>query len=118
MGTKNPTGPCGPTPRSGSTKGARGGLAANAGAAPAKANNPATPYTPEEFAEESYCCWQEGCSIVHIHAKDPATGYASADLTKIRPTIEAIRARAPELILNMSSAISPGPLMPALVKAA
>jgi len=82
--------------------------AALAGGATTKANNPATPYTPEEFAEESYRCWQEGCSIVHVHAKDPATGYATADMDKIRPTIEAIRARCPEIILNMSSAITPG----------
>jgi len=82
--------------------------AALAGGATTKANNPNTPYTPEEFAEESYRCWQEGCSIVHIHAKDPDTGFATADMTKIKPTIEAIRARAPELIVNMSSAISPG----------
>jgi len=82
--------------------------AALAGGGTTKANNPNTPYTPEEFAEESYKCWSEGCSIVHIHAKDPATGMATPDMTKIRPTIEAIRARAPELIVNMSTAITAG----------
>lgn len=82
--------------------------AALAGGATTKFNNPNTPYTPEEFAEESYRCWNEGCSIVHIHAKDPKTGLATPDLTKIRPVIEAIRARVPELIINMSSAITGG----------
>jgi 3-keto-5-aminohexanoate cleavage enzyme len=82
--------------------------AALAGGATTKANNPNTPYTPEEFAEESYKCWNEGCSIVHIHAKDPKIGIATPDIKKIRPTIEAIRAKAPELIINMSSAITAG----------
>ena len=48
--------------------------AALAGGTTTKRNNPNTPYTPEEFAEEAYRCWNEGCSIVHIHAKDPKTG--------------------------------------------
>jgi len=82
--------------------------AALAGGATTKNNNPNTPYSPEEFAEESYRCWNEGCSIVHIHAKNPKTGLATPDLTLIRPVIEAIRAKAPELIINMSSAITGG----------
>jgi 3-keto-5-aminohexanoate cleavage enzyme len=82
--------------------------AALAGGGTNKKNNPNVPYTPEEFAEEAYRCWSEGCSIVHIHAKDPRTGLGTPDMEKIRPVIEAIRARAPELILNMSSAIASG----------
>lgn len=80
--------------------------AALAGGATTKANNPSTPYSPEEFAEESYKCWNEGCSVVHIHAKDPKTGMATADIPRIKETIDAIREKAPELIINMSSAIS------------
>ncbi len=82
--------------------------AALAGGATTKANNPNTPYSPEEFAQEAYNCWNEGCSIVHVHAKDPDTGLATPDLEKIRPVIEAIRSRAPEMIINMSSAIAAG----------
>ena len=63
--------------------------AALAGGATTKENNPNTPYTPEEFAEESYRCYQEGVSIVHIHAKNPDTGMATADLKIVRPVIEA-----------------------------
>ena len=80
--------------------------AALAGAATTKANNPNTPYTPEEFAEESYRCLQEGVSIVHIHAKEPDTGKATPDLNLLRPTIQAIQDRCPELIINISTGIS------------
>jgi len=77
------------------------------GAATMKTQNPAVPYTPEEFAEESYRCMNEGAAIVHIHARDPESGQPTADITKIRATIDAVRQRCPGLIINMSTAIGP-----------
>ena len=82
--------------------------AALTGAATMKEQNAAVPYTPEEFAEESYRCMNEGASVVHIHVRDPETGHPTADLDKIRTTIEAVRDRCPGLIINMSTAIGPG----------
>lgn len=82
--------------------------AALAGGATSKNNNPATPYTPEEFAEESYQCLQEGVSIVHIHAKDPSTGMATADVKIIKQTIAAIRDRCPDLIINLTTGYPEG----------
>mgnify|MGYP005836554219 CR=1 FL=1 len=79
--------------------------AALAGAATRKEQNPAVPYTPQEFAEESFKCWKAGAAIVHIHVRDPKTGAPTADISQIRETIDAIRNRCPELIINMSSAI-------------
>jgi 3-keto-5-aminohexanoate cleavage enzyme len=81
--------------------------AALAGAATRKEQNPSVPYTPQEFAEESYKCWKAGASIVHIHARDPQTGNPTAEIPKIRETIDAIRQECPDLIINMSSAIGP-----------
>jgi len=82
--------------------------AALAGAATRKEQNPAVPYTPQEFAEESFKCWKAGAAIVHIHVRDPQTGFPTAEIPKIRETINAIRDKCPELIINMSSAIGPG----------
>jgi 3-keto-5-aminohexanoate cleavage enzyme len=81
--------------------------AALTGAATMKEQNPAVPYTPEEFAEESYKCMSEGAAVVHIHVRDPETGRPTADIEKIRPTIEAVRDRCPGLLINMSTAIGP-----------
>jgi 3-keto-5-aminohexanoate cleavage enzyme len=81
--------------------------AALTGAATTRAQNPAIPYTPEEFAEESYQCMNEGASVVHVHVRDPNTGLPTADIDKIRATIQAIRDRCPGLVINMSSAIGP-----------
>ncbi|MDI6755076.1 MAG: 3-keto-5-aminohexanoate cleavage protein [Thermodesulfobacteriota bacterium] len=82
--------------------------AALTGAATRKEQNPTVPYTPQEFAEESYKCWKAGASIVHIHVRDPQTGFPTAEIPKIRDTINAIKDKCPELIINMSSAIGPG----------
>jgi 3-keto-5-aminohexanoate cleavage enzyme len=82
--------------------------AALAGAATFKEQNPAVPYTPEEFAEESYKCMNEGAAVVHIHVRDPENGFPTPDLGKIKTTIEAIRDRCPGLIINMSTAIAAG----------
>jgi 3-keto-5-aminohexanoate cleavage enzyme len=81
--------------------------AALTGAATMKEQNQSVPYMPEEFAEESYKCMNEGASVVHIHVRDPQTGRPTTDIAKIRTTIQAIRDRCPGLIINMSTAIGP-----------
>jgi len=83
--------------------------AALSGGGTMKQMNEAVPYTPEEFAEEAYKAFNSGATVVHIHARDVELGgMPTADMRKIRPTIEAIRARCPELLINMSSAITIG----------
>jgi 3-keto-5-aminohexanoate cleavage enzyme len=78
-----------------------------AGAATMKEQNPAVPYTPEEFAEESYKCMNEGAAVVHIHVRDPRTGRPTTEIDKIRTTIQAVRDKCPGLIINMTTAIGP-----------
>ena len=65
--------------------------------------NPNTPYTPEEFAKESYKCLQEGVSILHIHAKDLETGFGTMDVQLHREIVAAIQDRCPEIIINIST---------------
>ena len=80
--------------------------AALAGAVTIKRQNPAVPYTPEEFGEEAKKCYDAGAAIVHIHARDPEKGNPSADLDQIKATLEAIKAKAPNILINLSTAIS------------
>lgn len=77
--------------------------AALAGGATTKNNNPNTPYTPEEFAEETHKCFQEGVSMVHIHAKDPDTGMATMDVQAHRDIVAAVKEKCPEMIINIST---------------
>ncbi len=80
--------------------------AALAGAVTVKAQNPNVPYSPEEFGEEAKKCYEAGAAIVHIHARDTEKGNPSADLDQIRAVLEAIKEKAPDIIINLSSAIS------------
>jgi len=82
--------------------------AALCGAGTFKWNNENVPYTPEEFAEEAYRCWQSGASIIHIHGRDPESGMPTPDLALTKAIIDAVRAKAPDLIINISTAIAPG----------
>ncbi len=43
-----------------------------------KGANPNLPEQPEEIAQTAIECWNEGASIIHIHARD-RTGKATGD---------------------------------------
>lgn len=77
--------------------------AALSGGAVTKNNNPAVPYLPEEFAAECERCVAEGVSIVHIHAKDPESGFGTMDVQRHLEIMEAVQEKCPELIINIST---------------
>ena len=84
--------------------------AALAGAATTKYQNPSVPDTPEEFADTAAECRKEGASIVHIHARRPDSGAPTPDLEIIGKVLKVIKEKAPDIIINLSTAI--GPLIP------
>jgi 3-keto-5-aminohexanoate cleavage enzyme len=78
--------------------------AALTGAVTMKNNNPSTPYTIEEFAEEAYKCYNSGAAMVHVHPRMD-DGQATHEIDRIRAVHDAIKARCPELIICLSSAV-------------
>ena len=70
--------------------------------------NPSVPYTPEEFAEESYRCMSEGAAVVHIHPREPKSGKQTVNLAKTHAIVEAIHVRCPGLIINLTTGAAPG----------
>jgi 3-keto-5-aminohexanoate cleavage enzyme len=81
--------------------------AALSGAATRKEQNPNVPYTPEEFGDEAKKCYDAGAAVVHIHARDAEKGgIPTPDLDIIKATIENIKEKAPDIIINLSTAIS------------
>ena len=80
--------------------------AALAGAVTTKTNNPNVPYTAEEFGDEAKKCYDAGAAIVHIHARDPEKGNPVHDLDLIKAVVKNIKSKAPDIIINLSTAIS------------
>jgi 3-keto-5-aminohexanoate cleavage enzyme len=80
--------------------------AALTGAATNKNQNPEVPYTAEEFGNEAKKCYDAGAAVVHIHVRDPEKGNPVADLDIIKTVIDNIKEKAPEILINLSTAIS------------
>ena len=64
---------------------------------------PHLPITPEQIAEACLSAADAGAAIVHIHVRDPLTGRPSMLLDHYVDVVQRIRARNPELILNITT---------------
>jgi len=64
---------------------------------------PYLPITPEQIADACLGAANAGASIVHIHVRDPLTGQPSMSLDHYVDVVQRIRARNPELILNITT---------------
>lgn len=64
--------------------------------------SPYLPVTPEEIASASIEAADAGAAIVHLHARDPATGRPSADPAHFKAFLGPI-ARSCDAILNIST---------------
>jgi 3-keto-5-aminohexanoate cleavage enzyme len=67
-----------------------------------KETNPNLPETPEEQAQQGFEAYKAGASIIHVHARDPATGYATPSVNPdhYREVNHRIRELCPEAIIN------------------
>ena len=74
---------------------------AQTGALVTKKMNPAVPEQPDEIADSAYDCYNEGASIVHIHARNP-NGTTSGHADIFRDIHDKIRRKC-NLILQDST---------------
>jgi 3-keto-5-aminohexanoate cleavage enzyme len=72
------------------------------GAVASRQQCPAIPYTPEEYAAEAKRAVDEGCSMIHIHARTP-DGVPSFEVEDFRAITEAIRGAVDDVIVNYST---------------
>ena len=63
---------------------------------------PAIPYTPEEYAAEAKRAVDEGCSMIHIHARTP-DGTPSYEVEDFRAITEAILGEVDDVVINYST---------------
>ena len=64
---------------------------------------PHLPITPEEIAEAALGAAEAGAAITHIHVREPSTGMPSMELSLYRDVVERIRARNPQVIINLTT---------------
>jgi 3-keto-5-aminohexanoate cleavage enzyme len=80
--------------------------AALAGSATFKGNNPAVPYTPDEFADEAEKCFKAGAAMLHIHGRDEkAGGMHTSEVDKVKAIYDAIKKRVPQIIIQVTSSV-------------
>lgn len=72
------------------------------GAETTKQKQPALPVTPEEQAKAAKECIAAGASVIHLHVRDES-GQPSQDVARFKDSIEAIRAAAPDAIIQIST---------------
>jgi uncharacterized protein (DUF849 family) len=65
--------------------------------------NPAVPVTPEQIAQSGLEAADAGAAILHIHVRDPKTTKPSMAIELYQETVERIRARNADVIINLTS---------------
>jgi len=76
--------------------------AALVGGRTVKEQNPNTPYTPEEYAEEAKKCFDQGASIVHIHARTNE-GLSTIEPMRYKEIVDRIKEEVPEILINITT---------------
>ncbi|MGP8052122.1 MAG: 3-keto-5-aminohexanoate cleavage protein [Desulfobaccales bacterium] len=63
---------------------------------------PYIPITPEEIVQSCIDCWNAGAAIVHIHVRDPKTGFGTQNLEIYQQVVTPLRQKT-NLILNLTT---------------
>ena len=65
--------------------------------------HPAIPVTPEQIANSAIEAADAGAAIVHLHVRDPETGKGSRDINLFRETVELVRNRGRNVLINLTA---------------
>lgn len=60
------------------------------------------PLTPQQIADASVAAAEAGAAIIHLHARDPQSGFPSADPAHFEPFLKEIKARS-DAVVNIST---------------
>ncbi|MBI4728943.1 MAG: 3-keto-5-aminohexanoate cleavage protein [Acidobacteria bacterium] len=63
---------------------------------------PNIPYTPDDYAQESRRAFEAGCTMVHIHAREP-DGTPTHRVGAYKDIRDAVLSLVPEMIINFST---------------
>ena len=65
--------------------------------------NPAVPVSPEQIATSALEAAEAGAAVVHIHVRDPKTTKPSMELSLYRETVERIRDKNDQVVINLTT---------------
>jgi uncharacterized protein (DUF849 family) len=65
--------------------------------------NRAIPITPEQIAQASVDAWKAGAAVIHLHVRDPKTTLGSMDIGLYRETMQRIRDKNCDAIINLTT---------------
>ncbi|MBM3200337.1 3-keto-5-aminohexanoate cleavage protein [Candidatus Woesearchaeota archaeon] len=85
--------------------------AALTGSSISKADTKYIPITPEEIADSGIGAWKAGASVLHIHARDPATGLGTQDVKIFKQVVDILR-KETDAILCLTTSGIPGRNLP------
>jgi 3-keto-5-aminohexanoate cleavage enzyme len=77
---------------------------ATTGAFQGKEANPNLPEQPEEIAKAAYDSWNEGASVIHIHARERGTNKPTSDPEILREIDQRIREMKCDIVIQHSTA--------------
>jgi 3-keto-5-aminohexanoate cleavage enzyme len=81
-------------------------VATTGGVAGTRERNPNVPEQPDEIAQAVYDCWNEGASILHIHARDKK-GIPTGDPAVYSEIHSKIRSRGCDIIIQDTTGTGP-----------
>lgn len=64
--------------------------------------HPNFPITPAQIADECLAAAHEGASVVHIHVRDPETGFSSDDPELFNEVVDRVREDGVDIVLNLT----------------
>jgi len=73
------------------------------GAATQPSQTPYLPIKPEHIVQSGLEAAEAGASILHIHVRDPNTGYGSMDLELYRFVFDEIKKRNKDVLINLTT---------------
>jgi len=77
------------------------------GNVPTRERTPHVPITPEEIADDVACCAAAGACVFHVHARNKL-GKPTLDMAVFKDTVRRIKARTPEVIIQLSTGARAG----------
>ena len=67
------------------------------------------PVTWEEQTQKAVDCYNAGATVLHLHVRDPKTGYGSKNFNEFNEQIARLRKAVPKMIIQVGGSISFAP---------